>query len=159
MSISNTASTDSSLHVTAPPSPAQHAYTAYYCEENVYHLLRSLPDDHLRSSSYAVFVSNPDRACLLFHQKASGQEQGYVIWDYHVIALVPDAQGSVKVWDLDSDLGLEVDFEGKRLLCDIEDTDIRAAAKALSTEYVLHTFRPDLYGTPERQEQLGLNPP
>lgn len=91
-----------------------HPYTAYYCEENIHHLLSRL--QRLRKPSerhYAVLISNPSRGNLLFHQKAAEEERGFVIWDYHAVALTTSLETrQTKVWDLDSDLGVETDFEG-----------------------------------------------
>lgn len=36
------------------------AYTACYCEENVYQLLASLPESQ-RRFAFAVFISNPEK--------------------------------------------------------------------------------------------------
>ena len=105
------------------PQPAR--YTAFYCEENIYHLVASLRSSAGESSSsgtrvYAVFISNAQRKSLLFHQKAADPEQGYVIWDYHVVAVTvtpragsagagAEADNVVRVFDPDSNLD---EFEG-----------------------------------------------
>ncbi|KAI5480978.1 hypothetical protein MNV49_006788 [Pseudohyphozyma bogoriensis] len=85
-------------------------YTPFYCEENVYKLIESLPPT---SCAFALFITNADRLCLLFHQRAStrGPGQGnYVIWDYHaVVAVVED--GKVDVLDRDSLLGTRVPLQ------------------------------------------------
>ena len=122
-----------------------HPYTAYYCEENIYHLLSRLQQLQTAGQEhYAVLISNPSRRNLLFHQKAAEEDKGFVIWDYHAIALTKwkddNAATKVKVWDLDTDLGLEVDFEGEHLshVC-------RPRADLYYTDYYYDTFRPDLY--------------
>ncbi|GAA5868892.1 hypothetical protein JCM8547_002858 [Rhodosporidiobolus lusitaniae] len=132
----------------------QAPYTPFYCEENVYQLLSHLSTASPASPSspstrprlFAAFVSNTARTSLLFHQKASraGPEQGgYVIWDYHVIA-IEVREGSegrvVVVRDRDSMLGEEVEL----------------------SEYVLETVRPDLFRAgmvdPAWQSRIRLVP-
>lgn len=99
-------------------------YTPYYCEENTHNLLRALESGAYTHSrplrSYAVFVSNLDKRCLLFHQRASkqGPEYGnYVIWDYHVLVVavmeVGEGRSETVVLDRDSLLGGLVPIRGK----------------------------------------------
>ncbi len=83
-----------------------YCYTPYYCEENVWHLCRQPSLSAFEKE--AVFISNPQRACSLWQQKAA--ESGMpVCWDYHVILAV--RQGGWKVWDLDSRLDLPTAFD------------------------------------------------
>ncbi|GAA5905674.1 hypothetical protein JCM6882_008743 [Rhodosporidiobolus microsporus] len=110
-------------------------YTPFYCEENVYQLLSVLSSasaTHSRFSRlYAAFVSNLSRRAVLFQQKASraGVDQGsYVIWDYHVVA----------VGVLNSEAGEEV-----RVV--VLDRDSRLGEEVELADYVLNTFRPDLF--------------
>ncbi|GAA5868744.1 hypothetical protein JCM1840_004379 [Sporobolomyces johnsonii] len=114
--------------------PFSSLYTPFYCEENVYLLLQSLHSSPSRfSRCYAAFISNPIRHCLLFKQKASRRtemEGSYVIWDYHVVAVVVEREEDgeevkerVRVLDRDSRLGMSVDL----------------------ADYVQETFQPDLY--------------
>lgn len=80
-------------------------YTACYCEENVYNLLRlSAP---LAPRSFAVFISNAARACAVHGQLASAGPSLPVVWDYHVVLVVfqeDAASGGWVVYDLDSRL-------------------------------------------------------
>ncbi|GAA6016928.1 hypothetical protein JCM10207_007850 [Rhodosporidiobolus poonsookiae] len=96
-------------------------YTPYYCEENVYQLLLTLSAAHATEKRFtrlhAVFISNLERHALLFHQKPSkaGEEQDhYVIWDYHVVAVGVEERSNggkrVVVLDRDSRLGGEVEL-------------------------------------------------
>ena len=123
--------------MTIPPQPAP--YTAFYCEENIYHLVASLQSSIGDKNSsgtrvYAVFISNSQRKSLLFHQKAADPEQGYVIWDYHVVAVTvtpragsgdggADADEVVRVFDPDSNLA---EFEGGP-----QDSQLEGAADGL----------------------------
>ena len=88
-------------------------YTPFWCEENVYQLIATLDDP---SRAYAVFISNPERTCILFQQAASarGAEAGhYVVWDYHVIVVTTLEDGSVAVLDRDSRLPQPMLLEGE----------------------------------------------
>lgn len=87
-------------------------YTPFWCEENVCQLIATLDDP---SRAYAVFISNPERTCILFQQAASarGAEAGhYVVWDYHVIVVTTLEDGSVAVLDRDSRLPQPMLLEG-----------------------------------------------
>lgn len=61
--------------------PDQCTYTACYCEENVYLLLKQLvtqrqqPQHHQHSALFAVFISNPNEtvSCLLVDQASIAQ--------------------------------------------------------------------------------------
>ena len=78
-------------------------YTAWYCEENIYQLLSKLSvDQHLPHRLYAVFVSNPNRQIPLWCQKSGdGSHNGFVCYDYHVIALELCSDQQSLVYDFD----------------------------------------------------------
>ncbi|GAA6026751.1 hypothetical protein JCM8097_005835 [Rhodosporidiobolus ruineniae] len=125
-------------------------YTPFYCEENVYQLLLTLSRQTSSSSSrlYAAFITNPARHALLFQQKASrqGEDQAhYVLWDYHVIAL----------------LALGGEEEGEKRVV-VLDRDTRLADMVDLEEYVLETFRPDLFSAsvldPSLRSRIRLVP-
>lgn len=78
----------------------QMLYTPFYCEENVWQLCRHPDLKDLEKE--VVFISNPEKACLLWEQKASEREDVPVCWDYHVILLARRTHW--EVWDLDSRL-------------------------------------------------------
>ena len=78
-------------------------YQAYYCEENIWYLCKSLYS--LSKSPKVIFISNAQRSVALGSQRA-GIPHGYVIWDYHVVLL--EDEGSPMLWDLDSTLGYPV---------------------------------------------------
>ncbi|GAA5978164.1 hypothetical protein JCM10908_004254 [Rhodotorula pacifica] len=107
-------------------------YTRYYCEENVYKLLELATSEAPTATSrrlFAVFISNPDRKVLLFHQAASraGPDMDhYVVWDYHVVAVAIEEGAGLRravVLDRDTLLGASVPLE----------------------TYIQATFRPDLF--------------
>jgi len=68
-------------------------YQPFFCEENVHQLLArgALPAD-----AAAVFVSNDDRSVAMWGQRAASDDP--IVWDYHVVALLP---GADLVVDLD----------------------------------------------------------
>jgi hypothetical protein len=55
---------------------------------------------------YALFISNEAEQCPLWAQRAA-PEGAFVVWDYHVIAVVRrESPSIVEAWDLDSRLGM-----------------------------------------------------
>lgn len=82
--------------------PPGERYQAFYCEENIWWLARS-PQVRERER-WAVFISNPNRTCAIWAQRA-GPPDRPVVWDYHVVLLAKSCSGSgLEVWDLDSRL-------------------------------------------------------
>jgi hypothetical protein len=77
-------------------------YQAYYCEENVWRLLAREPIAGL--PAWALVVSSPARDFALRRQRAGRPVDGFVRWDYHVLALVDDRTEGLFVLDLDTDL-------------------------------------------------------
>lgn len=83
-------------------------YTPCYCEENVANVARALLSSG--SGSYdellVAFISNPAKACPIWHQRASATAAGEpVVWDYHVVLLGRRREGArYDVLDLDSSL-------------------------------------------------------
>lgn len=71
-------------------------YTPFYCEENIWHLSQDPAFSSV--TRRVVFVSNPARKCAFFNQRGA-EEDGFVIWDYHVFLLA-----GAEAWDLDSTL-------------------------------------------------------
>lgn len=82
-------------------------YCSYYCEENAWHLCAepALGD----GAREVAVISNARRQVAVWCQKASPTGgRTPVVWDYHVIVAVAGERG-VRVWDLDSTLGLDLD--------------------------------------------------
>lgn len=65
-------------------------YTAFYCEENVWQLCRTINNKwkSLIETSYCVFVTNDQKKNVLYYQKLSKSKFQPVIWDYHVVFLM-----------------------------------------------------------------------
>lgn len=82
-------------------------YQPYYCEENVWKLLRG---DYLGGDRrFAVVISNRVGACPVWNQRAAPSPERPVFWDYHVVAAA--VGGGARIWDLDSRLEPPVDLD------------------------------------------------
>ena len=77
-------------------------YQPFYCEENVWRLLRR--DELAGHRAWAVIVSSRAGRLVALRQKAGRRAEGLVCWDYHVFAMVENADGTRLALDLDSDL-------------------------------------------------------
>jgi hypothetical protein len=78
-------------------------YTAYFCEENIWWLARSLADGGLDAVRMKVLLfTNPGQTTLLFNQREAPPGTP-VVWDYHVI-LRATIDGEAKVLDFDTRL-------------------------------------------------------
>lgn len=76
-------------------------HTPYFCEENAWHLC-----DHpffQQVERRVLFISNPDRCCPFWHQRASSSQDQPLFWDYHVL-LIAAHNARWMVWDLDTTL-------------------------------------------------------
>jgi protein N-terminal glutamine amidohydrolase len=71
-------------------------YTAFYCEENIWHLA----NDGMVSS--VIFIANPQQQVACFAQRQAEQPSWPTLWDYHVVAA--EGRSDVMIWDLDSAL-------------------------------------------------------
>lgn len=86
-------------------------YTPYYCEENIWQLAAERREAGLAST--VALITNPDRSCVLWNQRAAGSPGESLVWDYHVILIARDPAGAGERWqvfDLDTHLGAPVDF-------------------------------------------------
>lgn len=77
-------------------------YASCFCEENIWWLCQETR--FAQSLAEVVFISNPERCCAMFGQKAATVPDGPVFWDYHVVLCVHDGGGH-EVWDLDCKAG------------------------------------------------------
>ena len=70
------------------------SYTSCYCEENVWKLCDKIRNTknliylQEEDKAFVVFISNENRTVPLWRQSASEEEEGLVIWDYHVILII-----------------------------------------------------------------------
>lgn len=87
-----------------PYSKSSFLYNSCFCEENVYHLVKQLPekDDSVRLEDlYVVFISNINKSVPIWKQLKCPDDETPVVWDYHVILF--DVKKSA-VLDFDSSL-------------------------------------------------------
>jgi protein N-terminal glutamine amidohydrolase len=90
---------------------ANHAYTAFFCEENIWHLARKLMAEGVAAEQLTVLVlTNGSRQLPLCAQRTGQEEDGLVLWDYHVILHQRTESGSL-VFDFDSRLPFPCGFE------------------------------------------------
>ncbi len=88
------------------PNRSSYKYTPFYCEENVWHLVRN---KHFHKyERYVVFISNHLRKVFFLNQQA-GDEYGGILWDYHVILLTFNEKWYV--WDMDTRLSFPCELE------------------------------------------------
>nr|XP_019918802.2 protein N-terminal glutamine amidohydrolase [Crassostrea gigas] len=88
-------------------------YTASYCNENVWWLCDSVKKKFPEEIQYCycVYISNEQRATPIWKQKASHQQDGQVVWDYHVIFLYQTSASGTLVYDLDTTLTFPCDLK------------------------------------------------
>lgn len=80
-----------------------HLYTPFFCEENIWHLTRSLISHCINESDLNIlFISNKRKKIALSNQLAGAQEKT-VVWDYHVV-LLANIEKSCLVFDFDTRL-------------------------------------------------------
>ena len=123
--------------------PQDCAYAAFYCEENVFHLLAR--DDLAPGDRYAVFISNPHRSCALWGQQQA-QPKEPVVWDYHVVALVKDSL-QARIYDLDARFGFPVPaadyLDGAFPLGDQIPLEFRPRFRVVSADELRASFASD----------------
>jgi protein N-terminal glutamine amidohydrolase len=85
------ASTSPCLEPLPPAVPGSAVYTKQYCEENIYLLAETFSRDSAVEETwdiFAVFISNDTRTVALRNQKLAREENGVVVWDYHVVLVL-----------------------------------------------------------------------
>ncbi|MFY9341670.1 MAG: hypothetical protein WAT39_04225 [Planctomycetota bacterium] len=75
---------DSTLSTFDDAWRARQRYQPFFCEENVWQLLRSGSSPQ---PTAAVFVTNAARSVAMWGQRAAQHDP--IVWDYHVVALLP----------------------------------------------------------------------
>ncbi|KAF7304659.1 Nt-Gln-amidase domain-containing protein [Mycena kentingensis (nom. inval.)] len=87
----------------SPPGLPDTPYTPCYCEENIWMLAEVFSRQEPQRRTWAVFISNARRTVALWEQKL---RERVVIWDYHVVLMLEDVDGSWWIYDLDTRLPL-----------------------------------------------------
>ena len=98
-------------------------YTSCYCEENVWHLC----NDRIGDDGKAIFISNDNRQCPMWHQRAAADGEP-VIWDYHVIYL-SRVEKEWMILDLDSTLELLTTHESLFYETNAVNSDLASPAR------------------------------
>ncbi|BFZ62721.1 Protein N-terminal glutamine amidohydrolase [Saitoella coloradoensis] len=96
------------------PTPDDLAYTASFCEENVWHQCQKWKEDHPEDfdRKYAVFVLTASERTPMFNQKLC-KESKAMFWTHHVLSITCPEEGSddpVMVWDQDTSLDFPCPF-------------------------------------------------
>ncbi len=94
-------------------SEEDHSYHSHYSEENIYKLAYKYSNqtfEFKECDSFVVFISNENKHVPMWKQRLSSNEKEPVLWDYHVIYVIPNEDGEAHVIDLDSTLGYRVPF-------------------------------------------------
>jgi protein-tyrosine-phosphatase len=81
------------------------SYAPFFCEENAWHVCQ---DERIRElPRRVVFISNSERTCALWYQRAALVPDSPVVWDYHAVVLV-EREGAWEVWDHDCTAGWQL---------------------------------------------------
>jgi hypothetical protein len=80
-------------------------YQPFYCEENIWQLARLRHGAAGIAQQAVVLVTNPARTVACWHQRASRAPDAPVVWDYHVVLVERDENGTTVIHDLDSTVG------------------------------------------------------
>ncbi|TDL27583.1 hypothetical protein BD410DRAFT_713906 [Rickenella mellea] len=128
-----------------PALPDDRAYTANYCEENIYLLAQSFSNENAVREQwdiYVVFISNETKTVALWRHK---YDDSVVVWDYHVILILkPKVEAPVSNDDAG---GSEVpvvrsDVEVERIVW-VYDFDSQLGMPCQWEAYIAQTFLPD----------------
>ena len=88
---------------------SSYEYTAYFCEENIWHLGKSLVQEGYRvNEMFVLMFSNENRQVVLYQQSAAPPQMP-IIWDYHVVLLHEEKDAPV-IFDFDSRLSFPCPF-------------------------------------------------
>ena len=131
-------------------------YNAYFCEENIWWLAKSLADAGLDTARMRVLLfTNPSQTTLLFNQREA-PPGAPVVWDYHVV-LQAMIDSEAKVLDFDTRLDFPSAYEDYLLRTFTPQSSLpeeyRAWARVIPAESYLRHFYSD------RSHMLGRLPP
>ena len=89
---------------------SDYCYTSLFCEENIWHLARSLIDEAIKEEDiHILFLTNKNKQIAIFNQLSAEPKQP-VIWDYHVILMVK-IEGVHYIFDFDTRLDFITSYE------------------------------------------------
>jgi len=93
------------------PKKSDCVYTPCFCEENIWHLAKSIMESNKNTpdfNCYVIFLSNSKKCVHLWKQKAL-QNDGLTFWDYHVFLIIQHKSQTL-VFDMDTVLPFPVPF-------------------------------------------------
>lgn len=130
------------------PLPAEPAYVACYCEENIWRLVSQRFASGRPEAEVALLTHAGDGVCALFDQRAAPAPGQPIGWDYHVVLAARDrADGGWSVWDLDALGGLQQPAERwfDRCFPGVErwPAELVTSARLLEASEYLRTFSSD----------------
>jgi len=143
-----------------PNLPSEHALrVSCYCEENVWRLAYRRLNASLNQAKekapttaevrkyHVAFISNKDKCCPLFYQKASKDSSSPCFWDYHVILLETTfsrktSNNSSKLQDNDANNNI-----AEEATTNVLDLDSRLPYPCPIALYLNETFHPTLSKT------------
>uniref|UniRef100_A0A1B6G201 Protein N-terminal glutamine amidohydrolase n=1 Tax=Cuerna arida TaxID=1464854 RepID=A0A1B6G201_9HEMI len=93
------------------PKKEDCVYTPHYCEENIWMLAKKIQERNPEKLKfcYPVFISNENNHIPLWRQRVGKDEDGLVVWDYHVIMVYYNEEASW-VYDFDTQLKFPTPF-------------------------------------------------
>jgi hypothetical protein len=130
-------------------------YTACYCEENIWRLIR-----HVGVGSVArkvIWISSLTGVCPLWHQRAAAAPDQPVWWDYHVVLLVQTDVWSV--WDLDTTLALPVPAEEYLAQTFKGVGSVEPLFRVMDADYYFEKFSSDRSHMRDEQSGWRAEPP
>ena len=129
-----------------PAIPPQDSllYTAFFCEENIYHLGKTLVAEGFTAADIdIIFLSNANKSIALRQQQLQSDSCDYVVWDYHVILQLRYAQHEW-IFDFDSLLDFptlkEDYFQNTLIEKDKLAPELRPYARFIPLADYLHQF-------------------
>ena len=90
-------------------------YTPLFCEENIWHLCRSLTSARIPAEALSVlFLSNSNKEIVVLNQRFTSIREA-ITYDYHVILKYQPHDNETLVFDFDSRLAFPVDWKTYQL--------------------------------------------
>ena len=123
---------------------SNYLYTALFCEENIWHLTRSLIEQGIESKDIKiVFITNKDKQIAVFNQCAAVENQA-ILWDYHVILMVK-IEHKPCIFDFDTRLPFVSNYEDylNNSFADNIDSKYSGVFRIIPAEVYLKHFHSD----------------
>ena len=115
---------------------AAQRYQPYFCEENVWQLLAGAA---LPAPAAALFVTNAARTVAMWGQRAAHRDP--IVWDYHVVALLPQ---HARIVDLDDRTRIDRPLhEWLAHAFRSDEPDLQPRFRCVPRDELLATFRSD----------------